>query len=389
MSAKPPNCYAANLAEHFKLLLGLYYRPAAAVGGILDRGSLLFACVSVLVVSLAPSLVPHSFYLPLLLLAALYVPGVVVLSRLIVGVGGGLGTVFQRDYAPLLTCTATAWTAASIPFLATASLPAQVRILAAGLALCFFAFLMFFVVRTVFGAETPRAIIVVALSWIPLAAAPLIWGPLQFILGWLASPFFLFFAYYYLGGELGNLGAGFRSRQNYRRMLDAATVNPHDGEAQYQLGLIFQERRQYSEAIQRFQKAVSIDPGETDAHFQLGRIARDQGRLDDARAHLLTVFQQDPKHGQNEILRELAAVALATGNPQEALKLLATYVDRRPYDPEGLYHYGQALAATGATSQARAAYDQAIEAARTAPRYRQGITAKWGRLAQRALSSLR
>jgi hypothetical protein len=30
-------------------------------------------------------------------------------------------------------------------------------------------------------------------------------------------------------------------------MLEAAAVNPHDGDAQYQLGLIHQQRRQYSE----------------------------------------------------------------------------------------------------------------------------------------------
>jgi Flp pilus assembly protein TadD len=376
------------LAEHLGFLLSLYYRPAAAVGGILDRGSLLFACASVLLVSLAPSPVPFSFYLPLLLLAVFYVPGVLILSRMIIGLGGSLGTAFQRDYAPLLTCTATAWTAANLPFLATLSLPPHARIVAAGALLFFFAFLMFFVVRTVFGAETPRAIIVVGLSWIPMAAAPILLGPLQSMLGWLASPFFLFIAWRYLGGELENLGSGLRTRQNYRRMLDAATVNPHDGEAQYQLGLIYQERRQYSEAIQRFQKAVTIDRGETDAHFQLGRIAREQGRLEDARAHLLTVLQQDPKHSQHEVLRELGAVDLATGKPEEARKMLADYVDRRPYDPEGLYYFGQALSATGAATEARAAYEQAIEAARTAPRYRQGITAKWGRLSQRALSSL-
>ena len=44
------------------------------------------------------------------------------------------------------------------------------------------------------------------------------------------------------------------------RMLEAATVNPHDGEAQYQLGLIHQHRRQRTEALQRFRNAVQIDP---------------------------------------------------------------------------------------------------------------------------------
>ena len=108
--------------------------------------------------------------------------------------------------------------------------------------------------------------------WVRSAA--FFWGPLRFLLGMLASPFFLFFAWYYLGSELSGLGAGLRSRQNFRRMLESATVNPHDGEAQYQLGLIHQQRHQYTEAISRFEKAIAIDPTLTDAHFQLGRVAR-------------------------------------------------------------------------------------------------------------------
>src|SRR5947208_3010716 len=110
--------------------------------------------------------------------------------------------------------------------------------------------------------------VIAALSWIPLAAAVPMWGALMSIFHLLASPFFLFYAIYYLGGEFRHLGDGLRSRQNFRRMLEAAAVNPHDGEAQYQLGLIHQQRRQTSEAIRRFRAAVAIDPTETDAHFQ-------------------------------------------------------------------------------------------------------------------------
>src|ERR1039457_2967911 len=53
--------------------------------------------------------------------------------------------------------------------------------------------------RSVFGVASGTAAGVVALSWIPLAAAAFVWGPLSFLLRMLASPFFLFFAWYYLG----------------------------------------------------------------------------------------------------------------------------------------------------------------------------------------------
>jgi tetratricopeptide (TPR) repeat protein len=282
-----------------------------------------------------------------------------------------------------------AWTAANLPLVAAARVfPAFTFGLLAALAYVYFMVLMFFVVRTVFGTGNGAAAAIVCLSWIPLVAAVFLWGPLRFVLGWLASPFFLFFIYYYLGSEIGNLGAGLRRRQNFRRMLEAAAVNPHDGEAQYQLGLIYQERRQYTEAIQRFQSAVAIDPSETDAHFQLGRIAREQGRFKDALTHFQTVVDQDEKHSQNEVLRELGSVYVTARQYEDARNELAEYVARRPYDPEGLFLFGQALEGLGKAGEAREMYERATEAARTAPRYRRRFTAKWSRLAQKRLRKL-
>ena len=75
-----------------------------------------------------------------------------------------------------------------------------------------------------------------------------------------------------------------------------------NGEAQYQIGLVYQHRRQYSEAVERFKKAIAIDPELTDAHFQLARASLRKGappvevtkilrrvielKPDDAQAHL-------------------------------------------------------------------------------------------------------
>lgn len=199
----------------------------------------------------------------------------------------------------------------------------------------------------------------------------------------------MFYAFYYLGGEFRNVGAGLRRQQNFRRMLDAAAINPHDGEAQYQLGLIYQQRRQYTAAIQRFKNAVAIDSTETDAHFQLGRIAREQARFTEALAHFQTVLRQDEKHNLSEILRETGATYLDLGRYQDARGMLAAYLERRPYDAEALYHYGQVLERLGEPAEAREMYARSIEAARTAPRYRRRYTAKWSRLAQKQARRLR
>jgi tetratricopeptide (TPR) repeat protein len=375
-----------------RLVLRLYWQPAAAMSDILDRGSLLFTSVALLVVSWAlaysiPGL-SFSFYAPLLVLAVFYVPGILPIGSLIGRIAGGFGASFQRDYGPLLTCVAAAWTSASLPLLAIAWFRPQLFVAAAGLACLWFAVLMFFAARTVFGAGNGAALAIVCLSWIPLAGAYFLWGPLSYLLRWLASPFFLFYAFYYLRGEFGNLGAGLRSRQSFRRNLEAAAVNPHDGDAQYQLGLIYQQRRQCTEAIRRFGNAVAIDPAQTDAHFQLGRIAREQGRLKDALAHFQTVVDQDPRHSQSEIIRELGALYLTARQYEHASHQLAEYTVRRPYDAEGLFYYGQALEGLGKLQDAREVYDRASEAVGLTPPYLRRFAAKWGRLARKQKGKL-
>src|SRR5713226_8217826 len=103
--------------DNSKLLLQLLWQPADAMSGILDRGSLLFASLAVLIVSLlfqfnvrlhvprAPAAIqqnqptgpeeeqpnlpaPHarpwwmfSFYTPLLVLALVYVPGTLLVTN--------------------------------------------------------------------------------------------------------------------------------------------------------------------------------------------------------------------------------------------------------------------------------------------------------------------
>jgi tetratricopeptide (TPR) repeat protein len=374
------------------MLLRIFSSPGAAMSDILDRGSLLLAIVAVLAVSLllrTPAELSFSFYTPLLILSAAYVPGVLLLSKLLARTGGGLGAVFQRDYVPLLTCIAMAWAAANFP-LAVAEwlLPPSLFVFVAGAGYLYFLVLVFFAVRTVFGTGSGVAIAVVCLSWLPLIAAVFLWLQFRFLLRWLASPFVLFYLYYYFRNEAGNLGAGLRNRQNFRRMLDAAAVNPHDAEAQYQLGLIYQERRRLSEAVRHFEAAIAIDPKETDSHFQLGRIALQQGRLQEALTHFQTVLDQDEKHHQHEILRDLGALYIAAGQFEDARHELAVYVERRPYDPEGLYYYGQTLENLGRAAEAREVYRRATEAAQAAPRYMQRANAKWSRLAQRQLRKI-
>jgi tetratricopeptide (TPR) repeat protein len=204
----------------------------------------------------------------------------------------------------------------------------------------------------------------------------------------LASPFVLFYAWRMLGSEVSSLGDGLRTRQHLRQQMEIATTNPRDADAHYQLGLIYQHRRQYTEAIARFQKAIEIDPTEAEAQFQLGRIANEQGRFDDAIRFLKTAAGLNEKLSSGEVWRELGTAYFGAGHFEDAAAALQKYTDRRSYDPEGLYWFGKTLAALGKASEARDSFGQCIEAVDTMPKHRRAEVRKWKGLAKTELKTV-
>jgi tetratricopeptide (TPR) repeat protein len=239
---------------------------------------------------------------------------------------------------------------------------------------------MVLALQTVFGAGLGASLATVAVAWTCLV--------FESLLGWFASPFILFWVYYYFRQDVGDLFSSFRTRQSYRRYLEAATVNPRDSEAHRHLGLIHLQRHQYAEASKSFQRAVEIDPRDADAHFQLGRLARREGHFDEALTHFQTVAEIDKHHAQNEIWREIGESYAAAGRHPEARPALEHYVEQRPYDPEGLYLLGLALLKTGEAAQAREMFERCVEAEKTNPYSRRTHLRKWRRQAEKQLRSL-
>jgi tetratricopeptide (TPR) repeat protein len=336
------------------------------------------------------SFAPANFFTTLLTLALLYVPATILLLVMFEPIGS-FGLVLRRDYGTLFACTLMAWAAAHLPFafagLALVSLKVDAVVLLAlwVLSSICFGLLMVCALRTVFGAGFSRATGAVSVSWLSMSIGSHLF---TLISPYLFSPFLLFYAYIYFRGEVGTIGTAYRQRQNLRRFLQSATLNPRDAEAHLQLGLIYLQRRQETEAVARFKRAIEIDPLERDAHFQLGRIARERGRLQEAIDHFNVVVAQDERHAQYEVWREIGATYLAASMFEEAREALATYVGRRPFDPEGLYYTGRTLRQLGQTAQAEEMFRQCIEAVKTMPYYRRSQVRKWHKLAQDQLSAL-
>jgi tetratricopeptide (TPR) repeat protein len=249
----------------------------------------------------------------------------------------------------------------------------------------YFAVLAAFSIRTTlgigFGAAAGLALAGSAAAVLGIALSDFA-GPMKY---YLMSPFLLYYGYSMFGSEVRSLGDGLRGRQHLQQQLEIATTNPRDADAHYQLGLVYQKRRQYSEAVARFQKAIEIDPTEAEAQFQLGRVLREQGRFEDAVGHLKTAAGLNDKLASSEVWRELGAAYLGLSKFEDAAAALAKYTERRSYDPEGLYWYGKALAGLGQDAEARAAFAQCVEAVDTMPKHRRAEVRQWKGLANAEL----
>jgi len=429
------------LGANLRLFFRIYREPRGALAGILDEGSLLFGAIAVLLVSLlvyagaalafwssfseqaqrpraaasaraaapaqgdedagllAPA-IPRdpeaaarwaltSFSIgstigTLVALALLYVPTALLIVTLVDSVGS-FAVAMGRDYGPLLACTFFSWAAARLPFALLSLVLAPVLGYPAAAA-CWllgalgFGALMVVALQTVFPARLSSALLAVALAPIAFLA--------ERFLGYLASPFLLYWGYMYFRGDVSDLMSSFGARQSFKRHLEAATLNPRDSSAHYNLGLLHQRRRQYREAMERFARAVEIDPDELDAHYQLGRIAREQNRYEDAIRHFEEVVGRDERFSGYEIWREVGATYLESESLKNARWALEKFVAQRDHDPEGLCLLAETLDRQGELAAAREHYERCLEAVDTMPSYRRGELRRFRALASQRLRAL-
>jgi tetratricopeptide (TPR) repeat protein len=253
------------------------------------------------------------------------------------------------------------------------------------MALFFFFYISsIFVIRVIFRFSWMRCVVVVAISGVVLLVVMRILPVLGALL---ASPFLLLMIFLLLRGYISDVTRSHRARESFRQNLEAATLNPADSSAHYNLGLIHQQRGELDAARERFERAVQIDEEEIDSHYQLGRIARQQKRLADAIRHFEQVVSRDSTHAQHEVWREIAATYISAGQYEDAINALEPFLEKRSSDPEGLYLLGRAHAGLGHRREATSSMQACIDAVKTAPAYKYRTEKRWLNEAQQFIKS--
>src|SRR5262249_5320220 len=228
-----------------------------------------------------------------LFVAVVYVPFSILIANLFER-RASFSLVIREEYASVVSCSLLSLTAAFLVALPAAVLigrqSAMLRseavigylILLVMMPMPIFAALMTITIGTSFRIGWAAAAVTTLISFLSLIGAPLLMQAATFVC---ASPFLLLLLVFLLRDKIDEFIGATRSRQSFKQNLQAATLNPADASAHYQLGLIYQKRGELDAAVGSFKRAVEIDPRETDAHYQLGRIARQEGRLNEAVQH--------------------------------------------------------------------------------------------------------
>jgi tetratricopeptide (TPR) repeat protein len=327
---------------------------------------------------------------PVLFLGVIFIPACILAASLIDKRATFL-TLLKGEYAPLASCILYSWAVVHLVMLipiwvllrGQVMLTAAVEVAIRLGVLPLFIFLVVIAFHVVLRLSYGRAIGTVALAALSLVALQLV----PRLLFSFSSPFLIILLFLLLRNYLGGIVSAQQARERFKQNLEAATLNPADASAHYNLGLIYQQRGQFEEAKTCFLRAVEIDPGETDAHYQLGRIAREQGRLPDAIAHFDAVVRDNPEHSQHEIWREIGRAYFQAEQYADARGAFERFLEKRPTDAEGHYRYGLTLHRLGQSEEAAIEMRAVIEYVRTSPAFKYRAEKHWMNEAQSFLRS--
>ncbi len=423
-----------------KTLLMMFYAPARAMADVRDRAPLMQAALIALVTQtlytvytqwphLSGNLNARSLFTllavvlvsarTLFVLAVIFTPLVIFFANLF-GERRQVSLVVRHEYAASSATLLYAWAAANLAALPLAALSRingferavidqslqraaewqralppntpplvyeqqMLESFALMIMLPFFGVWAALAVRKVFNFTWGRAFVVI----VTVAVVMFITSPLLSILSVvLTSPFLLVMLFLVLRGYFGEFMRSQQARASFKQNLEAATLNPADASAHYNLGLIHLNRNELDEARARFNRAVEIDPEEIDSHYQLGRLDRKGNHFAEAIKHFEQVVSNDQTHAQHEIWREIGATYLDANQFADAHDALERFLDNRQSDPEGLYLMGRALAGMKREREAAEFMRRCIEAVQTAPAYKRRTEARWMSEAQQFLRTL-
>ena len=143
----------------------------------------------------------------------------------------------------------------------------------------------------------------------------------------------------------------------------ALAIEPENGRAHNNLGVLLARQGRYAEAIPHYEEALKLDPQYFAIHHNLGRALAAVGRLDEAIAHLETALEHSPDRA--DVHQSLGQALMGKGRLTDALPHFESAARLDPGLADAHYYLGLCL--YFARGDAVTALAQWREALRLAP----------------------
>ncbi len=203
-------------------------------------------------------------------------------------------------------------------------------------------------------------------------------------------------ALYRLGTVLKLQGRWPEAETSFRSALKR---DPDYALAMVGLGEVEAVRGDSESALKHFESAIELAPFQPSAHYAMGRLLERMGRANSALAEYFRALENDPNNP--DVSLRIAMIQLARDEPDQALSRLdrvleqapgnalardvrglanlrvglasravadfQAFLERKPNQPEGLYHLAVALERAGKPADARSAATQALRLAPDLP----------------------
>ncbi len=111
---------------------------------------------------------------------------------------------------------------------------------------------------------------------------------------------------------------------------DALAIDSEHADTLYNLGVLLHQVERYEEAVDAYQRATAVRPHYAECHLNLGYTMHKLGRLDQAEKSYQRAIELDPDSAQAHA--NLGDVFLARGEPQAALALSDSFLDKHAGD---------------------------------------------------------
>lgn len=214
----------------------------------------------------------------------------------------------------------------------------------------------------------------------------LLFLPLYWLIG---NPFIalivLFLIFYLIDrrfvGLMPNLMKPFGLMRKLSKLKGQLALSPHDSSLKLNIARAHLERKQYKEAAVLLEQLLPLYKESADVPYALGLCYLQQDRLAEGEELILSALEQNPRVGYGDPYLRLGE-ALASQQLDKAIQYLEKFKDTNSSSCEAYYRLGLLYLQLKRETEAKQAFQEAVDIYRSLPRYKRRSERKWAWLAR-------